>query len=100
MANKPCVVVPNHMLEQFTREWMQLYPQARVLATSIDDLAMHKRRRLVARIATGDWDAIIVSRSAFERTPSPFPPPHKTRTSTRSWTTCASNSRPASAAAG
>jgi hypothetical protein len=69
MANKPCVVVPNHMLEQLTREWMQLYPQARVLATSIDDLAKDKRRRLVARVATGDWDAVIVSGSAFERIP-------------------------------
>ncbi len=69
MASKPCVVVPNHMLEQFSREWMQLYPQARILATSVDDLAHNKRRMLVARIATGDWDAVIVSRSAFERMP-------------------------------
>jgi hypothetical protein len=69
MANKPCVVVPNHMLEQFSREWLQLYPQARILAASIDDLAQDKRRRLVARIATGDWDAVILSRSAFERIP-------------------------------
>jgi hypothetical protein len=63
------VVVPNHMLEQFSREWMQLYPQARILAASVDDLARDKRRVLVARIATGDWDAVIVSRSAFERMP-------------------------------
>jgi N12 class adenine-specific DNA methylase/SAM-dependent methyltransferase len=69
MAQKPCVVVPNHMLEQFSREWMQLYPQARILAASVDDLARDKRRLLVARIATGDWDAVIVSRSAFERIP-------------------------------
>ena len=73
MAKKPCVVVPNHMLEQFSREWMQLYPQARILAASIDDLAKDKRRRLVARIATGDWDAVIVSRSAFERMPLSLP---------------------------
>jgi N12 class adenine-specific DNA methylase len=69
MADKPAVVVPNHMLEQFTREWMQLYPQARILAASIDELASGKRRRLIARIATGNWDAVIVSRSAFERMP-------------------------------
>jgi len=67
LARKPAVVVPNHMLEQFTREWMQLYPQARVLATGIDDLGAQRRRRMIARIATGDWDAVIVSRSAFER---------------------------------
>jgi N12 class adenine-specific DNA methylase len=69
MARKPAVVVPNHMLEQFSREWMQLYPQARILAASIDDLGNNKRRRLIARIATGDWDAVILSRSAFERIP-------------------------------
>ncbi len=69
MADKPAVVVPNHMLEQFTREWLQLYPRARILATSIDELAAGKRRQLIARIATGNWDAVIVSRSAFERMP-------------------------------
>ncbi len=69
MAQKPAVVVPNHMLEQFSREWMQLYPQARILPTSIDDLSRDKRRLLVARIATGDWDAVILSRSAFEKVP-------------------------------
>ena len=69
MAAKPAVVVPNHMLEQFSREWMQLYPQARILAASVDDLSRDKRRLMVARIATGDWDAVILSRSAFERVP-------------------------------
>ncbi|WP_375481062.1 helicase-related protein [uncultured Jatrophihabitans sp.] len=69
LAQKPCVVVPNHMLEQFSREWMQLYPQARILAASVEDLQRDKRRLMVARIATGDWDAVIVSRSAFERMP-------------------------------
>ena len=73
MASKPAVVVPNHMLEQFSREWMQLYPQARILAASIDDLGRDKRRMLVARIATGDWDAVILSRSAFERIPLSVP---------------------------
>jgi len=67
LARKPAIVVPNHMLEQFTREFMQLYPQAKVLAASIDDLGAQRRRRMVARIATGDWDSVILSRSAFER---------------------------------
>ena len=44
MASKPVVVVPNHMLEQFSREWLQLYPQARVLAASSDDLKVSKTR--------------------------------------------------------
>ncbi len=69
MVQKPAVVVPNHMLEQFTREWLQLYPQARVLAAGTEDLAGAKRRLLVGRVATGDWDAVILSRSAFERLP-------------------------------
>ena len=73
LARKPCVVVPNHMLEQFSREWMQLYPQARILAASVEDLGRDKRRMLIARIATGDWDAVIVSRSAFERIPLSIP---------------------------
>ncbi|MCW2567773.1 MAG: putative Helicase, partial [Mycobacterium sp.] len=69
MATKPAVVVPNHMLEQFSREWMQLYPQARILAANTEDLTRDRRRLFVARVATGDWDAVILSRSAFERLP-------------------------------
>lgn len=69
MVTKPAVVVPNHMLEQFTREWLQLYPQARLLAASSDDVAGDRRRQFVARAATGDWDAVVMTRSAFERIP-------------------------------
>ncbi len=68
-VTKPCVVVPNHMLEQFTREWLQLYPTARVLAASSDDLRGEKRRLFVARCATNDWDAVVMTRTAFERIP-------------------------------
>ncbi|MBA2717275.1 MAG: helicase [Propionibacteriales bacterium] len=69
MATKPAVVVPNHMLEQFSREWLQLYPQARLLAASSQDLAGEKRRAFVARVATNDWDAVVLTRTAFERLP-------------------------------
>jgi N12 class adenine-specific DNA methylase len=69
MVSKPAVVVPNHMLEQFTREWLQLYPQTRLLAASVHDLAKDRRRAFVARIATNDWDAILMTRTAFERLP-------------------------------
>jgi N12 class adenine-specific DNA methylase len=69
LVRKPAVVVPNHMLEQFSREYLQLYPHARVLAASSSDLAGEKRRRFVARAASNDWDAIILTRSAFERIP-------------------------------
>jgi hypothetical protein len=67
MVSKPAVVVPNHMLEQFSREWLQLYPQTRLLAASTEDLAGDKRRAFVARVATNDWDAVVMTRSAFER---------------------------------
>jgi N12 class adenine-specific DNA methylase/SAM-dependent methyltransferase len=64
-----CVVVPNQMLEQFARDWLQLYPAARVLATGPDDLTKVKRRLLRARIATGDWDAVIMTHDGFETIP-------------------------------
>jgi N12 class adenine-specific DNA methylase len=68
LISKACVVVPNHMLEQFSREWMALYPQARVLLGQREDLdSSIKRRRFIARCATGDWDAVVISMSAFER---------------------------------
>ncbi|HEY9263344.1 MAG TPA: hypothetical protein VIQ11_01920, partial [Mycobacterium sp.] len=67
LARKPVVVVPNHMLEQFGREWLQLYPQARILAASSEDLAGDNRRLFVARVAANDWDAVIMTRTAFQR---------------------------------
>ena len=69
MVRKPVVVVPNHMLAQFSREWLQLFPQARVLTASSEDLAGERRRRFVARAASNDWDGILMTRSAFERIP-------------------------------
>ena len=69
LVRKPAVVVPNHMLEQFAREWLQLYPQAKVMIAGQDDLQRTRRRQFVARCATGTWDGIVMSRSAFERIP-------------------------------
>lgn len=69
MATKPAVVVPNHMLEQFAREWLQTYPQAKLLAAGKEDLDRDRRRLFMAKCATGDWDAVIMTRSAFERIP-------------------------------
>ena len=66
-ARKPLHVVPNHCLEQYTGEAVRLYPQARVLMASKEDLSGDKRRTFVARIATGDWDAVIMTQSTFER---------------------------------
>lgn len=64
---KPMHVVPNHCLEQYCAELVRLYPQARVLMASKDDLHGDHRRTFVARIATGDWDAVIVTQATFER---------------------------------
>ena len=69
LVRKPAVVVPNHMLEQFAREWLQLYPQAKVMTAGQEDLERDRRREFVARCATGTWDGIVMSRSAFERIP-------------------------------
>ncbi len=69
MVTKPAIIVPNHMLEQFTREWLQIYPDARILAANTDTLAGDKRRLFVARAAANDWDGIIMTREAFRRLP-------------------------------
>lgn len=69
MVNKPAVVVPNHMLNQFSREWLSMYPQSRLLTASSEDMRGDDRRAFIARTATGDWDAIILTHSAFTRIP-------------------------------
>lgn len=67
LVNKPAIVVPNHMLDQFSREFLQAYPQARLLAAGTEDLAGEKRRSFVARATTGDWDAVVMTRGSFHR---------------------------------
>jgi N12 class adenine-specific DNA methylase len=69
LVSKPVVVVPNHMLEQFGREWLQTYPQARILAASSHDLTTDKRRIFVARAAANEWDAVILTQGAFAKIP-------------------------------
>ena len=67
LARKTMIVTPNHMLEQFAREFQQLYPNARLLVASKEDFTKERRKLLTAKIASGDWDAIIVTHSSFER---------------------------------
>ncbi|MEZ6121205.1 MAG: DEAD/DEAH box helicase family protein [Pirellulaceae bacterium] len=67
LIHKPMYVVPNHMLEQFSREFMQLYPNARLLVASKEDMTKERRKRLTAKIASGEWDGIVVTHSSFER---------------------------------
>lgn len=66
---KPLVVVPNHMLEQFSREWLQIYPQARIMAASSKDVTADQRRQFVARAAANDWDALVMTQSALSKVP-------------------------------
>ncbi|HXE51922.1 MAG TPA: DEAD/DEAH box helicase family protein, partial [Tepidisphaeraceae bacterium] len=67
LIKKPMYVVPNHLLEQFSREFMQLYPNARLLVAAKEDLGRDRRKMLTAKIASGEWDGIIVTHSSFER---------------------------------
>lgn len=69
LAAKPVLVVPNHMLEQFTREFLQLYPAANLLVATKDDTTRDERKTFVARVATGDWDAVIMTQQTFARIP-------------------------------
>src|SRR5437660_10112569 len=55
LLKKPMYVVPNHLLEQFGREFMHLYPNARLLIDGKEDLARDRRKRLTAQLASGDW---------------------------------------------
>lgn len=66
-AGKPMYVVPNHMLHQFAAEFLRAYPGANILIASKDDLQGDKRRQLLSRIATGDWDGVLITHASFER---------------------------------
>ena len=68
-AQKPCVAVPNHLLHDFTADCVRFYPNAKVLMATKDDLTGEKRREFCARIATGDWDIVVMTHSTFERLP-------------------------------
>ncbi len=69
LARKPLFAVPNHMLGQFSSELLMLYPGANILVASKDDFEKEKRMTLMSRIATGNWDAVIVTHSGFEKIP-------------------------------
>ncbi len=69
LATKPMFVVPNHMLGQFSSELLTLYPTANILVAGKEDFEASKRARLFSRIATANWDAVIVTHSSFEKIP-------------------------------
>ena len=69
LATKPMLVVPNHLLDQISREARQTFPGARFLIAGKEDLAGDARRLFAARCATGDWDAVIITHSGFTSIP-------------------------------
>jgi len=69
LCNKSLFVVPNHIVEQFGQEFLQLYPSANILVTTKKDFETANRKKFCSRIATGDYDAIIISHSQFEKIP-------------------------------
>ena len=69
LATKPMFAVPNHMLAQFSSELLTLYPTANILVAGKEDFEASQRARLFSRIATGNWDAVIVTHSSFEKIP-------------------------------
>ena len=69
LCHKSMVVVPNHIIEQFAAEWLQLYPAANLLVATKKDFETKNRKRFCARIATSDVDAIIIGHSQFEKIP-------------------------------
>ena len=69
MSSKAMFVVPNHIVEQFGREFNELYPAANILCATEKDFTPNKRKRFCSRIATGDYDAVIIGHSQFEKIP-------------------------------
>lgn len=69
LCTKSLIVVPNHITEQWAAEWLQLYPSANILVATRKDFETHNRKKFCSRIATGDYDAIIIGHSQFEKIP-------------------------------
>ena len=69
LCNKSLFVVPNHLTEQWAAEYLQLYPSANILVATKKDFETKNRKKFCGRIATGDYDAIIIGHSQFEKIP-------------------------------
>ena len=70
LCTKSLIVVPNHITEQWAAEWLQLYPSANILVATKKDFETQNRKKFCSRIATGDYDAIIIGHSQFEKIPT------------------------------
>ena len=87
LCQKSIFVVPNHLTEQWASEFLRLYPSANILVTTKKDFETHNRKKFCARIATGDYDAVIIGHSQFERmcaksSLTPVCPQNRSRSST------------------
>ena len=69
LCNKAMVAVPNHLVQQWAAEWRKLYPNAKLLIATKEDLEKDNRRKFVSRVAMGDWDGIIIAQSSFAKIP-------------------------------
>lgn len=69
LSNKSLFVVPNHIVEQFSHEFLQLYPSANILVTTAKDFSKNNRKKFCSKIATGEYDGIIIGHSQFEKIP-------------------------------
>ena len=69
LCHKSVFVVPNHLIQQWASEFMRLYPSANILVTTKQDFEPARRKKFCARIATGDYDAVIIGQSQFEKIP-------------------------------
>jgi N12 class adenine-specific DNA methylase len=69
LASKPMIVVPNHLVEQWGAAFLQLYPQANIFVAGKEHFAKGNREKAMARIATGNYDAVIISHKSFEALP-------------------------------
>jgi N12 class adenine-specific DNA methylase len=71
VMQNPMIVVPNHLLYQWKDEFFKLYPDANILVAEKTDFTKQNRERFFSRVATGDWDAVIVAHSSFKKIDMP-----------------------------
>lgn len=69
LCKKAMVAVPNHLVQQWASEWRKLYPNAKILVATKEDLEKSNRQRFVSKVALGDWDGIIIAQSSFAKIP-------------------------------
>ena len=69
ICQKAMVAVPNHLVEQWAGDWRRLYPTAKILVATKEDLEKDNRKRFVSKVALGDWDGILIAQSSFAKIP-------------------------------